>query len=380
MLATCSVGVVLRQRAVTDDEQLDVFEEAGPCPEAVALVAINLVKRLADVHTAALELHMHQRQPVDENSNVIPVRPSRASRSLANLILVNDLQPVVVYVLLVDEMCRGAVDRRLFDRDPDTALKNIVSLVEGLWVLDGVVPCNTWLSLDRRRALLKLLLQGMAGTETVAGLISTVDAEDRQAAVKAMAEAPELVADLLMSAIEPEGRIQNAVIFDWQPLLNRALALGMARGRTDADRERLTRLAEFMDDEHWQERTSKAANLWFELIREGGAWIVLTGEPEELFDSRAVAQIIGAWFRYDGLVRGSRLGLRFGHSPSRVGSDRWRVALAYGAGCFASWPDIGASGVSTERLSQGIVDKFAEAELTLRYLFPDAPIRERASA
>jgi hypothetical protein len=280
----------------------------------------------------------------------------------------------------LEKMCRGAVDRRLFDRDPDTALKNIVSLVEGLWVLDGVVPCNTWLSLDRRRALLKLLLQGMAGTETVAGLISTVDAEDRQAAVKAMAEAPELVADLLMSAIDPEGRIQSAVVFDWQPLLNRALALGMARGRTDADRERLTRLAEFMDDEHWQERTSKAANLWFELIREGAAWIVLTGEPEELFDSRAVAQIIGAWFRYDGLVRGSRLGLRFGHSPSRVGSDRWRVALVYGAGCFASWPDIGASGVSTERLSQGIVDKFAEAELTLRYLFPDAPIRERASA
>ena len=39
VLAACGVGVVLRQRAVADHEELDVLEEARAGPEAVALIA-----------------------------------------------------------------------------------------------------------------------------------------------------------------------------------------------------------------------------------------------------------------------------------------------------------------------------------------------------
>ena len=47
--AAGGVGVVLRERAVGDHEELDVLEQPGVGPEAVALVAVDLVERLADV-------------------------------------------------------------------------------------------------------------------------------------------------------------------------------------------------------------------------------------------------------------------------------------------------------------------------------------------
>ena len=71
------VGVVLRQRAVADHEQLDVLEQAGVGPEALALVAVDLVERLPDVDAAALELDVHQRQAVDQDRHVVAVRRGR---------------------------------------------------------------------------------------------------------------------------------------------------------------------------------------------------------------------------------------------------------------------------------------------------------------
>ena len=54
VLAAGGVGVVLGQRAVADDEELDVLEQARARPEAVALVAVDLVECLADVHPRRL--------------------------------------------------------------------------------------------------------------------------------------------------------------------------------------------------------------------------------------------------------------------------------------------------------------------------------------
>ncbi len=67
------VAVVLRQRAVADHEQLYVLEQPRVGPEAVALVAVDLVERLADVDTAALQLDVHHRQAVDEDRHVVAV-------------------------------------------------------------------------------------------------------------------------------------------------------------------------------------------------------------------------------------------------------------------------------------------------------------------
>jgi hypothetical protein len=97
------VGVVLGERAVADHEELDVVEQARAGPEAVALVPVDLVERLTDVHAAALELDVDHRQAVDEHRHVVAIRPSRTTVALGDLVLVDDLQPVVVDVGLVDE-------------------------------------------------------------------------------------------------------------------------------------------------------------------------------------------------------------------------------------------------------------------------------------
>ena len=98
--AAGGVGIILRVGAVGDDENLDVFKQAARSPEAVALVALDLVERLADGHAAPLEFHMDQGQTVDQNGHIVAcVVPARAL-----FILVDDLQTVVVDVLFVQQV------------------------------------------------------------------------------------------------------------------------------------------------------------------------------------------------------------------------------------------------------------------------------------
>ena len=98
------VRVVLRMRAVGNDEDLDEAEEARPRPEALADIAVDLVERLANRHAPPLQLAMNERNAVDENRDVIAVlvqrrsrvarisRTTRATRTTRSLVLVNDLQ------------------------------------------------------------------------------------------------------------------------------------------------------------------------------------------------------------------------------------------------------------------------------------------------
>ena len=103
VLAAGRVGVVLGQRAVADDEELDVLEQPGAGPEAVPLVAVDLVERLADVDTTALELDVDHRQTVDQNGHVVAIGVLGAALARSDLVLVDHLQAVIVDVLLVEE-------------------------------------------------------------------------------------------------------------------------------------------------------------------------------------------------------------------------------------------------------------------------------------
>ena len=94
------VGIILRVGAVGDDKDLDIFKQAACRPEAVALVALDLVERLADGHAAPLELDMYQRQTVDEGSHVI----ARVVVARSLLVLVEHLQTVVVNMLFVQQV------------------------------------------------------------------------------------------------------------------------------------------------------------------------------------------------------------------------------------------------------------------------------------
>ena len=98
--AAGGVGIILRVGAVGDDENLDVFKKAACCPESVALVALDLVERLADGHAAPLEFDMYQRQTVDEDGHVV----ARVVVARSLLVLVEHLQAVVVDVLFVQQV------------------------------------------------------------------------------------------------------------------------------------------------------------------------------------------------------------------------------------------------------------------------------------
>lgn len=93
--AAGGVGIVFRVCAVGDDENLDIFKKAACCPEAVALVALDLVERLADGDAAPLELDMYQRQTVDEDSHVVACVVIACSL----LVLVEHLQAVGLTVI-----------------------------------------------------------------------------------------------------------------------------------------------------------------------------------------------------------------------------------------------------------------------------------------
>jgi hypothetical protein len=99
VLVADSVAVVLGVRTVTDYENLYILKEATPSPEAVVLITIDLVERLADINTSALELDMNKWQAIHENGDVIPILASTF-----NFILVENLNTVVVDVLLIDEV------------------------------------------------------------------------------------------------------------------------------------------------------------------------------------------------------------------------------------------------------------------------------------
>lgn len=98
--AAGGIGIILRVGAVGDDENLDVFKKAACRPEAVALVALDLVERLADGHAAPLQLDMYQRQAVDEDGHVV----ARVVIARSLLVLVEHLQAVVVDVLFVQQV------------------------------------------------------------------------------------------------------------------------------------------------------------------------------------------------------------------------------------------------------------------------------------
>ena len=91
------VGVVLGVGAVGDHKDLHILIQPAGAPEAVPLVALDLVERLPDGHPPALKLHVDQGQAVDQNGHVIP----GAVAAPFLLVLVDHLEAVVVDVLLV---------------------------------------------------------------------------------------------------------------------------------------------------------------------------------------------------------------------------------------------------------------------------------------
>ena len=99
---TGTVGVVLGVGTVGNDEDLHILKQAGPCPEGVPLIAVDLVEGLPDGYAPAFQFNMYQGQAVDQDGHIVAVVMA-CSLLLAHLILVDDLEMIVVDVLFVDE-------------------------------------------------------------------------------------------------------------------------------------------------------------------------------------------------------------------------------------------------------------------------------------
>ena len=76
-LADCanpsSIRVILRVSSVLDHENLYIFIQTAPSPEAIPLVAINLVKRLFECNSTTLQFNMDKREPIHQNCDIVAI-------------------------------------------------------------------------------------------------------------------------------------------------------------------------------------------------------------------------------------------------------------------------------------------------------------------
>ena len=95
-------------RPVADDENLNIFVEAGCCPETISLVAIDLVECFTNSHSATFQFRMDHRKAVHEDCHIVPI----VMPTIVIYILVDDLQAVVMDAPAVNQsdiLCRSVV-------------------------------------------------------------------------------------------------------------------------------------------------------------------------------------------------------------------------------------------------------------------------------
>ena len=103
MVETGGIGIILRICAVGDHEDLHEFIQSAGCPEAIPLIAVDLIEGFPNGNAPALQLDMDQRQAVDQHRHIIAVIVGSAFLGRDG-ILIDDLQAVVVYALLVNKL------------------------------------------------------------------------------------------------------------------------------------------------------------------------------------------------------------------------------------------------------------------------------------
>lgn len=103
MVEAGGVGVIFRVRAIGDDENLHELIQPAGGPEAIPLIAVNLVERLPNGHTAAFQLNVNQRQTIDQHRHIIAII-MRSALLGGDGVLMDDLQAIVMDALFVDEL------------------------------------------------------------------------------------------------------------------------------------------------------------------------------------------------------------------------------------------------------------------------------------
>ena len=110
--------------AIRDHEELGEFVERSLAVEALFAVAVNLIERFADCHTALLQLDLHKWQSIDEDRHVIAVEMITCL-----LELLDDLQLVTCHIALVEQV--DVLDTAFVeDEIVDVIVMNLAGLVD----------------------------------------------------------------------------------------------------------------------------------------------------------------------------------------------------------------------------------------------------------
>ena len=103
MVETGGIGIILRIRAVGDHENLHKLVKPAGCPEAIPLIAVDLVEGFSNGNAPALQLDMDQRQAVDQHRHIIAI-VMNCPLLCGDGILIDDLQTVIMDALLVNKL------------------------------------------------------------------------------------------------------------------------------------------------------------------------------------------------------------------------------------------------------------------------------------
>lgn len=100
MAVSGGVGVVFGMRPVGNHENLHILIQPRRRPKAVPLITFDLVKGFAYRNAAPFQFHMHKRQAVYKDCNII----AGVVYALTFLVLIDDLQAVVMDILFINQI------------------------------------------------------------------------------------------------------------------------------------------------------------------------------------------------------------------------------------------------------------------------------------
>ena len=101
-IETGSIGIILCVCTVRDNKYLNILIQSAACPETVTLITVDLIESFTNLHATPFQFNMHHRKAIDKYRNIIAVIMP-CTLCLSYLILIDNLNKIVVYIILVDQ-------------------------------------------------------------------------------------------------------------------------------------------------------------------------------------------------------------------------------------------------------------------------------------
>ena len=94
-----SIGIIFRVRTVGNHKDLNILIQTATSPKRLTLIPVNLQICSFQRNAPALQLYMNNRQAVAQNCHIITI----GMQAAIDLILIDDLKPIVMQILLINQ-------------------------------------------------------------------------------------------------------------------------------------------------------------------------------------------------------------------------------------------------------------------------------------